>query len=97
MDIPLLLTDTRVDCGAREVAFAKKLVELSATQRRSDEDDDLVELEAIKKVVELPVLLTLVELHVELLETVERQLLLVIDIDLKWALHEFLANATNLL
>jgi hypothetical protein len=45
---------------------------------------DLVELEVVQKLVELPVLFLLLELEVVLLETVEGQLGLVIDVDLEW-------------
>lgn len=86
-----------MDRSAREVTLAEELIELGAAEGRAHEDDDLVELEAIKKVVELAVLLALIELDVELLETVQRQLLLVVDIDLKRALHELLADRADLL
>ena len=45
---------------------------------------DLVELEVIQELVQLPVLLLLLELEVVLLKTVEGQLSLVIDVDLEW-------------
>lgn len=83
--------------SAREVAFAQELVKLCASQGRANEDNDLVELQLIKKIVELPVLLTLVKLHVVLLQTVESQLLLVIDVDFERVLHELLASLANLL
>jgi len=86
-----------VDSSAGEVALAEKLVELRAAQSRANEDDDLVELQAVEKVVKLPVLLLLVKLHVVLLETVKRQLLLVIDVDLERVLHELLADNAHLL
>lgn len=44
---------------------------------------DLIELEVVEKVVELPVLLLLLELEEVLLETVEGQLGLVVDVDLE--------------
>jgi hypothetical protein len=96
-NIPLFLADTGVDCGAGEVALAEKLVELGASNSRLDEDDDLVELQAVEKVVELAVLLLLVKLHVVLLQTVQRQLLLVIDVDLERVLHELLAYDSDFL
>jgi hypothetical protein len=83
--------------GAREVAFAEQLVELSAAQGRSHEDDDLVELERIEEVIQLAVLLALIELDVVLLKTVEGQLLLIIHIDLERVLHEFLADHADIL
>jgi hypothetical protein len=96
-NIPLFLADTGVDCGAGEVALAEKLVELGASNSRLDEDDDLVELQAVEKVVELAVLLLLVKLHVVLLQTVQRQLLLVIDVYLERVLHELLAYDSDFL
>src|SRR5690242_190655 len=95
--LPLLLANARVNCGTREVAFAQELVQLCASQSRANEDDDLVKLELVEKIIELPVLLTLVELHVVLLQTVKSQLLLVVDIDLKRVLHELLASLADLL
>jgi hypothetical protein len=45
---------------------------------------DLVELEVVQELVELPVLFLLFKLEVVLLKTVEGQLGLVIDVDLEW-------------
>lgn len=86
-----------MDSSAGEVALAKELVELSASKGGADEDDDLIELEAVKQIVELAVLLALVKLHVVLLETVQSQLLLVVDVDLKRVLHELLADHADFL
>lgn len=97
MNIPFFLTNSGVDCSAGEVALAEKLVKLCAAECGTDEDDDLVELQAVQKIVELSVLLTLVKLDVELLKTVKRQLLLVVDVDLKRVLHKLLADSANLL
>jgi hypothetical protein len=47
---------------------------------------DLVELEVVQELVQLPVLLLLLELEVVLLKTVEGQLGLVIDVNLEWLL-----------
>lgn len=69
-DVPLLLTDARVDSNAGEVTLAQQLIELSRTKSALDEDDDLVELEVIEQVVELPILLSLRELDVVLLKAV---------------------------
>jgi hypothetical protein len=96
-NIPLFLADTRVHCSAGEVALAEKLIELGASNSRLDEDDDLVELQAIEKVVKLAVLLLLVKLHVVLLQTVQRQLLLVVYIDLERVLHKLLADNADVL
>ena len=48
------------------------------------ETTDLVELEVIQELVQLPVLLLLLKLEVVLLETVKGQLGLVIDVNLEW-------------
>ena len=84
-------------CCAREVAFTEKLVKLGAAKGRADEDDDLVELEAVEQIVELSILLALIELQIVLLQTMESQLLLVIDVDLQRVLHELLADKSDLL
>ena len=67
---------------AWEVALREEPVELIAAGDLGDEDHDLVELEDVKEVVELAVLLGLSKLDVVLLEAVEGQLGVVIDIDL---------------
>jgi hypothetical protein len=95
--VPLLLRNTRVDGDTGEVALAQKLVELSGTESALDEDDDLVELQLIEKVVELTVLLSLTKLDVVLLETVEGELSLVVNVNLQRVTHELLADGTGLL
>lgn len=86
-----------MDCSTGEVAFTQKLVKLCATECGSDEDDDLVELEGIQKIVKLPILLTFVKLYVVLLKAVESKLLLVIHINLKRVLHKLLTSHANVL
>lgn len=81
----------------REVALAKKLVKLGGTQGALDEDDDLVELQIIQKLVELPVLLLLLESNKVLLQTVQRQLGVLVDVVLCRVLHELLANRLDLI
>jgi hypothetical protein len=95
--VPLLLRNTRVDGDTGEVALAQKLVELSGTESALDEDDDLVELQLIEKVVELTILLSLTKLDVVLLETVEGELSLVVNVNLQRVTHELLADGTGLL
>lgn len=51
VNIPLFLADSRVNCNTGEVAFAEQLVEFGGTDCVLDEDNDLVELELVKKVV----------------------------------------------
>lgn len=96
-NLPLLLADTRVDSDTGEVALAQQLVQLVSTQGALDEDNDLVELQVIKKLVQLAVLLVLAELDVVLLETVQGELGVVIDVDLERVAHELLADGADLL
>lgn len=96
-NIPLLLAHARVHRNAGKVALAQELVELGGTQSRLDKDDDLVELEIVQELIELPVLLALGQFNVVLLETVQSQLCLVVDIDLQGILHELLADGSSFL
>lgn len=57
----------------------------------------MIELQVIKQLVELPILLLLVKLDEELVEAVEGESLLVINIDLEGILHEFLADRSDFL
>jgi len=93
----LFLTNTRMHCNTGEVAFAEQFVELSSTESTLDEDDDLIELEAVKKIVELAVLLTFTELDRVLLKTVKGQLGFVIDEHFQRIPHELPADGSNLL
>jgi L-fucose isomerase-like protein len=86
-----------VDGDTREVALAQELVEFRGAHGTLDEDDDLVELKAVEQLVQLTILLALGELDVELLKAVERQLSLIVDIDLERILHELLADRTGFL
>jgi hypothetical protein len=95
--LPFLLADARVDCDRGEIALAQELVQLGGSDRALHEDDDLVELELVEQLVELTVLLLLIQLDVVLLETMECQLRLVVDVNLKRVLHELLANRSHLL
>ncbi len=93
---PLLLADARVHGDAGKVAFSEQLVKFSGAQRAFDEDDDLVELERVKELIQLPVFLRLAQLDVVLLQAVQRELRVVIDSDGEWILHEFFANGQYL-
>jgi hypothetical protein len=48
-----------MDCNGWEVALAEQLVELGGAKSTLDEDNDLVELELVEKVIKLAVLLAL--------------------------------------
>ena len=84
----------------REVAFLQQSVELCSSGDRLDKDTDLscqlgfvisskrgadlVKLEVVEQIVELPVLFLLLELEEVLLKTMESQLGLVVDVDFEW-------------
>jgi len=91
------LADTGVHGNAGEITFAQQLVEFRGTKGALDEDDDLVEFQGVQQVVELPILLRLVQLYVELLKAVKSELRLVVNVDLKRILHELLADWSNFL
>lgn len=115
-----------MNADRREVALLEESVELGRPSDRLDKDadlqvsldrtepytlTDLVELEIVEEVVELPVLLLLFELEEVLLETVEGELGLVVDVDLEglhvsmdlkreertYTLHELFASRADLL
>ena len=86
-----------MDGDRREVTLAQKLVELGGTESALDEDDDLVELELVEKLVKLAVLLTLLERNVVLLKTVEGQLGVLVDVVLGGVLHELAADRLDLI
>jgi len=90
------LADTRVHSDRGEVALPQELVELSGTHSALDENNDLVELKLVKKLVELPVLLALFERNIVLLQTVQRQLGILVHVVLGRVLHELPADGLDL-
>jgi len=80
-----------------KVALRQQSVQLRCSLGALDEDDDLIELQLVEEVIQLPVLLFLVEFDIVLLETVQGELGLVIHIDLERRLHKLLANRSDLL
>lgn len=95
--LPLFLADTGVYSNGWEITLSKQLVKLSGAESALDEDDDLIELQAIEEIVELTVLLRLVELDTVLLKTVQGELGLVVDVDLERVSHELLADWSDFL
>jgi hypothetical protein len=84
-----------VDGNGWEVALSKKLVELRAASSALDEDDDLIELQGIKQVIQLSVLLAFAKTNIVLLKTMKSQLGLIVNVDLKRATHKLLADRTS--
>lgn len=93
----LLLLHGRVDSNGWEVTSTQQLVQFVSSQGRLDEDNNLVELQGVQQVGQLLVLFFLVQLDVVLLQTVQGQLGFVVNIDFQGALHELLADWTNVL
>ena len=89
------LLDARVDGHRGEVALLQQLVELDGALDRLDEDDNLVKLEHIKKVVELSVLFGFGKLDVVQLKAVESELGVIIDVDLHRILAELSADGSD--
>lgn len=79
----VLLLQTGMNKDGREVALGEELVQSLGALDGAHKDDNLVELEGIEQVNQLAVLLVLLEVDVELLETVEGQLLTSVDINLQ--------------
>lgn len=96
-NLPLLLADSRVDCNAGEVTFAKQLVKFSGSNGALDKDNDLVELKAVEKVIELSVLLAFAETDRVLLETVQSKLGFIVHKDFKRISHKFSADWSDIL
>lgn len=97
LNLPFLLADARVNSNTGEVAVAEELIQSGCAHGALDENDDLVELQAVEKLVELAVLLLLTQFDVVLLKTVEGELRLVVNVDFEWVAHELLADRANFL
>jgi hypothetical protein len=95
--LPLILTDSGVHSNGWKVTLSEKSIKLGGAKRALDEDDNLVELQLVKKLVQFAVLFLLIQLDIILLETVKSELGLVINVDFKRILHELLANWSNFL
>ncbi len=81
--VPLFLAQARVDANGGKVALDQQLVELNGTRHALDKNADLVEFQRVQQIVELAVLFAFLQLEVVLLQAVQRQLGLVIDVNLQ--------------
>lgn len=86
-----------MDSNTGEVALPQKLVQLVGTESAFDKDNDLVELQGVKKVTEFAIFLLFAQLDVVLLETVESELCVVVNVHLEGITHELLANRSDFL
>ncbi len=64
--IPLLLWHARMDTDGRKVALHQQFIQLCSTAHTLHKDDNLIEVERIQQVIELPILLHLTQLDVVL-------------------------------
>ena len=72
-----------MDGDGGEVLLDQQLGEGGASLHGLDEDHDLVELEDVEQLEQFPVLLGVFELDIVLLQTVQSQLGLVINVNLR--------------
>ena len=91
-----LLVKTAVDAHGGEIALGKELVEFLAPLYTVDEDDNLVEVEGIKKIIQFAILLFFSQLGVVLLETVKGKLGFIVDVNFDRVLSKLAADWTNL-
>ena len=86
-----------MDADGGEGVLVEDLVEGLRSVDSVDEDDDLVELDGVQDVVQLPRLLLLSEVDDVLLQAVQRQLLLFVDGHLERVLQELPADRLDVL
>lgn len=80
-----------------EVALLQKLVQFGSAQGALDKDNSLVKLQLVKKLVQSTILLLFIKLDVVLLQAVKSELGLIVYVNLKRVLHEFLADRSDFL
>mmetsp|Transcript_13392 Transcript_13392/g.34357 ORF Transcript_13392/g.34357 Transcript_13392/m.34357 type:complete len:374 (-) Transcript_13392:267-1388(-) len=93
----LSLRKLGVDGDGGEIALAQQLVQCHGARDGLNEDHHLVEVQGVQQVVKLAVLVTLLQHDVVLHEAMERELGLVVNVDLHGVCHEFLADGPNFL
>lgn len=81
--LPLLLGHSRVDADGGKVALYQQLVQLLGSHHRLDKDADLVKLKSIQQVNQLAILFILTQLDIVLLQAVQRQLGLIVNVNLQ--------------
>merc|ERR1719264_2520225 len=94
---PLLLAHPPVDGDGGEVLLNQQLSQGHAALHRLDENNHLVELQHIKKLKQLPVLLRVLQLDIVLPQPVQGELGLIVDVHLHRVLHELLADWSDVL
>lgn len=74
VNVPLILTDARMDCNGWEVAGIEQLAKFIGTGSALDEDDDLLEGKRVEEPIQFSVLLILGKLDGVLLKAVKGNL-----------------------
>mmetsp|Transcript_69782 Transcript_69782/g.202250 ORF Transcript_69782/g.202250 Transcript_69782/m.202250 type:complete len:323 (+) Transcript_69782:332-1300(+) len=92
----LVLRQPGVDGNRREVTLNEELVQSNGPLHGLHKDHDLIELQDVQTVVELPVLFLLGQLHEILQQTMQRELGFLVHADLMGIGHELLANGASL-
>lgn len=80
---PLFLRHSRMNTNGREIALDQQFVQLNSTRHRLHKHAHLIELQRIQQIIQLSIFLILLQLEVVLLQSMQRQLCLVIHVDLK--------------
>lgn len=65
-DVPIFLRHSRVNTYGWKVALHKKLIQLGGPINTLDEYDDLVKVQRVKEIIQLPVLFQLTQFDVVL-------------------------------
>ena len=91
----LILFQTGVNTDGGKITLREEAIKLIGTSHLRDENDNLVKLEHIKKVVELSVLFGFGKLDVVQLKAVESELGVIIDVDLHRILAELSADGSD--
>lgn len=73
------------------------LVEVNRSVDALDENDHLIEMQGVKQISELPILLLLLQLGVELLQTMQVEFSLIVNKDFEWLYHCFTFSFMNFL
>mmetsp|Transcript_2101 Transcript_2101/g.3157 ORF Transcript_2101/g.3157 Transcript_2101/m.3157 type:complete len:277 (+) Transcript_2101:517-1347(+) len=91
----IFLRHASINADRREIAVVKQLVEGLCALHRFDENNNLVKVKSIEKIVKLAILLVFVNHQIMLNQTVEGKLRFIIDDDFGGVIHELLAESPH--
>tara|TARA_R110002050_G_scaffold264927_2_gene405905 strand:- start:2814 stop:3272 length:459 start_codon:yes stop_codon:yes gene_type:complete len=95
--VPLILAKLGGKSNGREVELHKNLVQSLRAVDRGDKDNQLVEIQRIKEIDQLAVLLSFLQLNIILLETMQGELGAVVDEDLEGLKIETPSQSMNIM